>query len=162
MSQSGGRPSKLTEELQSRICQLIEAGADIELACGCVGISTATYRSWMAQGRNGVEPFAGFLAAATCARQKAELALLMQVRKGDEKKSDFVGRSEGARWLLERTRGNKYAARVNVKVQEELESLLDIAEKVLQPEQFAILLEAIAAQKEDPEALSGVPEEPVH
>ncbi|NUL26055.1 hypothetical protein [Streptomyces lunaelactis] len=47
----GGRPSLLTEQVEGRIIVAARTGIAIELAAEAAGISSATYRRWMARGR---------------------------------------------------------------------------------------------------------------
>lgn len=47
----GGRPSLLTEPVESRILTAARTGIAVELAAESAGISSATYRRWMARGR---------------------------------------------------------------------------------------------------------------
>lgn len=42
-----GRPSKLTEERQKTICDLIRAGNTRECAAGCAGIGRTTFFRWL-------------------------------------------------------------------------------------------------------------------
>ncbi|WP_200827804.1 hypothetical protein, partial [Thermomonospora echinospora] len=51
-----GRPLRLLDErVRSELLEAIEAGATIEAACAAAGITSATYRSWMARGRQAQE-----------------------------------------------------------------------------------------------------------
>lgn len=54
-----GRPSKLTAELQSRICDAIRAGNYIETASAYAGISKDTLYNWMKKGAREKERVAG-------------------------------------------------------------------------------------------------------
>ncbi|MGC5042526.1 hypothetical protein ACLQ16_04315 [Streptomyces albidoflavus] len=46
-----GRPSLLSEEVESRIIAATRTGIAVELAAEAAGISSATYHRWMARGR---------------------------------------------------------------------------------------------------------------
>lgn len=50
-SNVGGRPTLLSEEVEGRIIAAARTGIAIELAAEAAGISSATYRRWMARGR---------------------------------------------------------------------------------------------------------------
>lgn len=50
MRNKGGRPTKLTPELQEEICKIIRAGNYIETAAAYVGISKNTIYDWMRRG----------------------------------------------------------------------------------------------------------------
>ncbi|MFH8466069.1 hypothetical protein [Streptomyces sp. NPDC017991] len=47
----GGRRSLLNEDVEGRIIVAARTGIAIELAAEAAGISSATYRRWMARGR---------------------------------------------------------------------------------------------------------------
>lgn len=44
---SGGRPTKLTEDLSARIVQYIRTGQYVETACAAVGLNKDTYYAWL-------------------------------------------------------------------------------------------------------------------
>lgn len=46
-----GRPTKLTEELQQKLCRLVSAGNHINDACVIAGISKRTFENWTDRGR---------------------------------------------------------------------------------------------------------------
>jgi hypothetical protein len=139
-----GQPTKLTPELAEQIVKAIEAGNYNETAAEAAGIDLKTFYNWMNWGRDGKEPFTAFFQSVTRARANAELDLVDAVRAGDGKGEGF-GRAKAAAFMLERTRAKKFAQRINVKVQDELERMLDVAQRVLAAEDFGRLLEAIAA-----------------
>src|SRR5215211_698908 len=47
----GGRPSKLTDELERELCRLLQAGASLHDAALLVEVSPSTVHSWLAEGR---------------------------------------------------------------------------------------------------------------
>lgn len=126
---TGGRPTKLTPEVQAKIVTDLEAGLFADTAAMCAGIDPSTYYTWLRHGEQGLEPYASFLAAVTIARAVGEKNLFLTAAAGDP-----AGISNGpakcALNILEKTRGKRYAARINVKVEEELESLIDVVERI--------------------------------
>lgn len=52
MSQEIGRPTLLTPALQDEISRYLQSGVTVETACAACGISAATYRSWLKQGKD--------------------------------------------------------------------------------------------------------------
>ncbi|MFI6686582.1 hypothetical protein [Streptomyces sp. NPDC050485] len=48
---NAGRPTLLSEEVEARILAASRSGIAVELAAEAAGISSATYRRWMARGR---------------------------------------------------------------------------------------------------------------
>lgn len=145
----GGRPTKLTDALQKRICQLVEKGNYPETSAVAAGVPARTWREWLQRGRAGVEPYASLVAACDRARARAETELVGLIRKGDTKQRK-VARAAG--WLLERTRGQRFGTVVRHRVEDELERLLDIVERVLGPDDLRRVLEALAADDRAAEA----------
>ena len=47
----GGRPCKLTPDLQARFCQAIASGNYYQAACAFVGLDYRTFRYWMKRGK---------------------------------------------------------------------------------------------------------------
>src|SRR5690348_12736591 len=71
----GGRPTKLTLELQSRLCDAISAGNYYEAACGYAGLDYSTFRLWMRKGKRARKgPFFEFFHAVKKAESSAEVA----------------------------------------------------------------------------------------
>jgi hypothetical protein len=145
------RPTKLTAELSATIVASIEAGNYNDTAAQAAGVDRQTFYNWLKWGREGREPYVEFFDEVTRAHAKAESDLVTTLKKGDEKGASF-GQAKAAAFLLERTRPKKFAQRINLKVQDELERLLDIAERVLAPKDFGILVEALAADGGEGEA----------
>ena len=51
MTNKGGRPTKLNDNLQDEICKVVRAGNYIETAAAYAGISKQTLYDWMKRGR---------------------------------------------------------------------------------------------------------------
>lgn len=80
-----GRPTKLTLELQEKICGLIAQGNYINVSCQICGISDDAYNAWLKRGEKGEEPFKGFAVAIKRAEVDAEaerIARIEQAGKG--------------------------------------------------------------------------------
>jgi hypothetical protein len=129
--------------MQARIVAVVTDGAHVDTACAAEGIDRTTYYRWMQWGKEGKEPYSEFFDAVTRARAQAELDLLRTAKDGDELGSS--GPARCAQWLLERTRGKRYAARVSVKVEEELETLLDVLGRVCSGKDCGCLEGVLAA-----------------
>lgn len=137
------RPTKLTPEVQAQIVVDIEDGNLPETCAQAVGIDRHTFRNWMRWGAEGKEPYDEFFSAVACARARREMNLVKKVVFGDGPGEGF-GAAKAAAFLLERTEYRKFAQRVNVKVQDELELMLSVAERVLDQVSFIKLAEALA------------------
>jgi hypothetical protein len=158
-----GRPTKLTAELQAALVELLSEGVPISAACDNVGIDPKSYRDWLrwGNGGEGKEPYASFSLAITRARSDAVVNLLREAKSGDA-----AGTSNGpakcAQWALERLFPKQFAPRLNVKIEEELEGLLDVVERVSGAKDcgcYQAILEALAARDRGEEA-SPPPAEP--
>jgi hypothetical protein len=143
------RRTKLTPALARRICRLIERGNYPQTAAVAEGVPERTWRDWLQRGRAGEAPFDGLVAACDRARARAEADLVELVRKGDTKSRKM---SRAAGWLLERTRGQRFGTVVRHRVEDELERLLDVVERVVAPEDFRRVIEALAAADRAEEA----------
>jgi len=80
------RPTKLTPELQQRICSIIADGNYISTACHACGVDNTTYLNWIASGQAEAERgetggiFFKFLQAAKEAEAAAEVQLVKDVK----------------------------------------------------------------------------------
>lgn len=93
----GGRPTKLTPEVQEKIVQAIRAGAYIETAAAYAGVNKQTLYNWMKRGnqqRSG--KYRRFLDAVEKALADAEMRDLLIITKAAE--VDW----KAAAWRLER------------------------------------------------------------
>jgi hypothetical protein len=154
-----GRPTKLTDEVAEQICEVLASGAYLETAAEAVGIDPGTVWRWLDRGAKGEEPFSAFRESVVRARAKAELDMLATVRAGDGKGTSF-GPARGAAFLLERTRPQRYAQRVNVKVEEAVTRVLEVARGICPPEDFTRILEGLERlDSEGGESLPGATDE---
>ncbi len=102
-SSSTGRPSKLTPEVQDRICQLLKAGNTFRTACEVAGIGESTGREWRARGeerhaaRAGDDDYASFAAAVQRAEEEAVARNVALIQKAATN-----GTWTAAAWWLER------------------------------------------------------------
>lgn len=139
----GGRPTLMTDEVQRVIVDSIERGNYIETACLAAGIKACDYYNWQKWGKEGREPYRSFFETCARARAKAEQDLLDTARAGDGKGESF-GLGKAAITILERTRPRKFSVRLNISLEKELDTILTTAERVLDPDQYAKLVEALS------------------
>lgn len=115
------RPTKLTPELQEKICQAIRAGNYIETAAAYAGISKVTLHEWMRRGRRETErvekaegrakvrkkeaPFVGFLNSVEKALAEAEVRDVFIIGKAAEENW------QAAAWRLERKFPDRWGRR---------------------------------------------------
>lgn len=98
-----GRPTKLTADVQERICQKIREGNYYEAACAFAGVDYATFRRWMEKGETAnTGPFREFCEAIQRAVAEAEVAVVAQWQAdmpGNWQASrDFLARRFPDRW----------------------------------------------------------------
>jgi hypothetical protein len=98
----GGRPTKLTPELQTKICDIIRVGNYASVACKLVGITEQTLYSWLKRGTKGESPFKEFMESVELAEGLAEAELLTKVRNktGEDWRAamNILSRRWPARW----------------------------------------------------------------
>ena len=98
-----GRPSKLTPEVQQRVCDAVRAGNYLEAAAAYAGITYATLRRWMERGEKAKQGvFCDFCAAVLKAQADAEVAVVAQWRQhmpeSHQACRDYLGRRFPERW----------------------------------------------------------------
>lgn len=71
-----GRPTKLTPEVQERICNAIRVGATYELAAQFGGISYETFRAWQRAADEGDSAYSGFSEAVKLAEAEGAMRWL--------------------------------------------------------------------------------------
>lgn len=111
MSRGAGRPPKLTNEVQERICQALAAGNYRTVAAQWAGVSQRVMREWMAKGKSEKSgPYKDFRRRVLEAEKSAEIravGLVMKAAQEDAKHAQWwLERKFNARW------GRKDATRV--------------------------------------------------
>lgn len=113
-----GRPSKLTPERASRIRAAVAGGAFATVAARAGGISGATYRAWMARGRDAERdgdgsavneadlPYVEFHESIREAEAKAEVAAVALIQQAARR-----GEWRAAAWFLERKHSDRWGRR---------------------------------------------------
>lgn len=92
------RPSKLTDETQTKITQAIQLGATYEHAAQYAGIAYSTFNDWMKKGEAAKSgKFVQFLEAVKEAEGKATVGWLAKIEKAANE-----GAWQAAAWKLER------------------------------------------------------------
>lgn len=95
-----GRKTKLTPELQKKVCEIIKAGNYAKTACILAGISESTFYSWKKQGMNEKSgKYLEFLESIKKAEKFAEAYFVQLIREAAE---NSPMNWKAAAWLLER------------------------------------------------------------
>jgi len=128
---------------------LIRAGNYLEVAATAAGIHRSTLYRWMRHGRDQKrERYRKFLNQVEKAQAEAEardVAIIAKAAPDDWK---------AAAWRLERKAPRRYGPRVQLAVQQELDPVIGRLEKGLPPEIYEKVLQLVAAEDEDVEALA--------
>ena len=109
-----GRPTKLTPEIQGKICDAIRVGATREIAARAAGISKSTLCDWIRRGRDARErlskngargrkrekPFLDFLDALEQAEAEGEVEHLNKIASEG---------APGSKWILSRRHAERWA-----------------------------------------------------
>src|SRR5439155_9145176 len=103
MTSGGGRPTKLTPDVQERLTSAIRAGNFYEAACGYAGIDYRTFRRWMERGeRESRGQFRALREAVEKAEADAEVTVVAQWRSqissSWQAARDFLARRYPDRW----------------------------------------------------------------
>lgn len=104
--QSRQQSEGLTPELRSRFIGYLKLGNYVETVCRATGISVNTYYRWMAEAREGREPYATFALEVDEALAIAEMGDLAQLKKHSAE------HWQAASWRLERRHPDRWG-RVN-------------------------------------------------
>lgn len=138
------RPTKLTDELQSELCKLIQTGSYAEIAAAYVGIGESTFYDWMQRG-DGTHPtrrssrrfveFAESVKRAEAAREVRNITIIAKAAQGD-KDAKLKPEWQAAAWMLERTAGKRYgrnagithSGELNLNIQQLAAELVELAE----------------------------------
>ncbi len=101
------RPTKLTPETVSALCEALRAGAYLETASRAAGVAPSTLHGWLRRGKIAEEreelqadevPFLELVEAVKKAQAVAELEALRVIREAAER-----GSWQAAAWFLERS-----------------------------------------------------------
>lgn len=146
------RPSKWTEQLQSEIVALVEAGDAAEVAAGVKGIGRSTHFEWM----RSLDCYRTAILRACDVFESNSRAIVLS---GDEKGSGF-GPAKAALEVLGRRIPKRWSPQVKVEMADSLNRYIDAAQRVLAPKDFTKLLEALAEEPGEGEAPGASEREP--
>ena len=98
-----GRPTKLSPEIQERICSALRGGNYEGAAAAAGGVGASTVRQWLQWGRDAKSArYVAFLTAVTRAREDAELRLVelwQEAMPNDWRAiAEFLARRHPERW----------------------------------------------------------------
>lgn len=119
-----GRPTKLTQELQKQICDLLAAGNFAETVCDYVGIAKPTFYDWIKRGERGWRSdinggYVEFSNAVKKSMGQVEINTVKEVRRG-------VDNWQSRAWWLERRHPDKWGNRGKQTHQQEGEITLRV------------------------------------
>ena len=115
------RPTKLTPELQGKICEILSKGNSITTACQSVGISDTTFRRWKEQGDKEPDSVHGeFVEAMQKAESDAKQALLAHVQDAAPQ------HWQAAMTILERRWPNEFGRRDRMEVHAKIGPAIEV------------------------------------
>ena len=126
----------LTPQVLLPLGEALKNGASRVRALKAVGISQAHFRRMQRLAEEGVEPYVSFIGSIE--RSEAEL---------ERKLASVIVESRdwhAAKAMLESLFPDEWAQKIKIELNNELEKFLKVAEKVLPPELFDQLIEAVA------------------
>ena len=111
-----GRPTKLTPEVQAKVCQALAGGNTRSASAYYAGIRVSALKNWMVWGLKGREPYRTFVAAVRKAEADCEarnVAVIQQAARGTaDEKPDW----KAAAWWLERRKRRQYGQNIKAEV----------------------------------------------
>lgn len=143
-TEKGGRPTKLTKELQREFVKIISETGLYRDACLATGISPDTLTDWKRRGADGVEPFAGFLRALTLAEVQRRRGYIAESKRRGAKKND----PREVQWRAAVTDPEVFSIKHHVVVQQQLDAAIARLREEFadEPETLERALSAIAGE----------------
>jgi transposase len=121
------RKTKLTPEVQERLCSAVRAGNYLQAACAYAGISVQTLSTWVKRGRERRQPYLDFLETLQKAKADAEVAVValwrQQIPDNWQAARAFLERRFPDRWGRKDTHKVNVTATASVKVEHEAAEL---------------------------------------
>ena len=142
-----GQPTKLTPAVAESILKTVRMTGSFEDACRVAGIGERTFYRWKSEGQRQVD---GEYWQFWQAVKKAQASR----RVGFERKLLKHGKEhwQAIAWLAERTEPSRYALKVRVQVEQELNGFLDKCLKKLPKEAYEQVLDAVTGDAGEAEA----------
>jgi hypothetical protein len=119
------QPSKLTPEVQARICEALKKGNYRSTAAAAAGIHRNTLINWEKRGEEGEAPYVDFLTAMQQAEAEAEMDLVDLIRNAQPGVPTVRGADlwQAWAWVLERRYGGKWSGKVKAHIAEAVDDL---------------------------------------
>jgi transposase-like protein len=144
----GGRPTKLSPDVQQAIVRSVERGNYVEVAAALAGVSKETLYAWLRRGaREDTGSFREFSDAVKVAMAKAEADDLARIGAAAES-----GAWTAAAWRLERRAPGRWGRRVRVEVEQQLVRVMTVLRDRLPSESYDAVLVALAGMADQPTA----------
>ena len=129
-AKKAGKPTRLTPEIQRKACDEIRNGSSRADAAILAGVPRSTLQTWLAYGREGKEPFRGFLDAMDVAEAECKKKCLAEIDRAGAKVKHPDGREvtfsplwQRVAWKLERRWPKEWGRQVEVAAEEASESI---------------------------------------
>lgn len=137
-----GQPTKLTPAIQKQIVKYTTFGVPRELAGAMEGVADRTLRKWLEWGEaeGAKEPYRSFAREMRKAEAKAGGKAAMRVYMHG--KTDW----RALAWWLRSRHAELFGDKIELNIKDGFNRLLDVAQRVLEPTQFAQLLAALTGE----------------
>jgi hypothetical protein len=136
-----GRKTRCVPEVTDKILNLIRTGNYRETACAAAGVAPQVMREWLRRGATGEEPYATFSRQMDEAEAQAESRHVLTITSAS--KDDW----RAAAWILSRKYNKRWGDKIQIEVQQTLESFLELTEEIVTnacgPEIAARILEEV-------------------
>ena len=139
-----GRPTDLTEQTTSLVCEYITQGARPADAAVQAGVGRSTYYEWMAKGRSGESPYADFAERVERARAEFKNGLIGKVMQYAD--SGDPGSWRASMDLYKELEGSSRGAERDKAREEMTRTLLDRLRARLDQETFARVVRALVVE----------------
>jgi hypothetical protein len=124
--------SLFNDDTMKRILAAIRAGNFRHVAASAAGIGKDTFTKWCVWGREGREPFARFLAEVERSESMWEALAVSSISDAAASQKDW----KASAGVLERRSNTRWAQRVRLEVESQIEEFLDAIEKEMSPDAY--------------------------
>jgi hypothetical protein len=141
----GRPPYKYSKAVHEVIVEQLKRGQQAQGACARAGITVATFYRWIEAGKAGDPWLSQFAEDVEIAFNSFEADAVDVIAKNVDPKQAFAS-TEDAKWMLERTRSERYSKQVKTAVEGQIKEFLDRLGRALDPLTFEKVLAVYLGQ----------------
>lgn len=136
----------MSQEVKRTLIQTLQAGCYLDDAANVAGIGYSTLLRWLQMGRAEEQgEYRDLLEAINAAKSKHIAVALARIQKAGEQARHWQANA----WTISRIAPGKFAERVRVEVEEELQAFLARVKAALPPETYELIVAAGLADEGD-------------